>query len=308
MLKAYHIKDWDLWYESAETRKLKTLTYYGKPNKLVGEGIGFTLSQADSLALLGMWALLEAIASTSERGWRGWLVRNGTPMTAARIVNLLGGRVTVEAVERALDHFQSEDVRWLEYVEMPEQTPEFPPLKTPPTAAAGRTPGESPATLPPTAAGGREVGRELEREGGNKEVGSDGLPWASHLPILSEVQTFVTAARIPLDYVTAKLRAADERKDFAKAGWQNGWRDKLKRFWKADEATWGDQKKNRAPGPAKNAAASGRPDGWKEGDRDRWWTDALADLQAECAGATLKGDEKNAARLREIMELRRKSK
>lgn len=307
MPKAYHIKDWDLWYESAETRKLKTLTYYGKPNKLVGEGIGFTLAQPDNLALLGMWALLEAVASTSERGWRGWLVRNGTPLTAERIVNLLGGRVPVEHVERALDHFAADEVRWLEYVDMPEQTPDFPPLKTPAPAANGRTPGESPATLPATATGEREVDRELEREGGNQEVGSDGLPWAAPLPSLSEVQIFATAARVPLDYVEAKLRAAEERKDFAKVSWQNGWRDKLKRFWKADAPKWGSEKNRAAAGP-KNAAASARPDGWKDGDRERWWSDPLEALQAELSGAVLGTDEKNAARLREIIAIRWRSK
>lgn len=305
MPKAYHIKDWDLWYESAETRKLKTLTYYGKPNKLVGEGIGLTLASADNLVLLGMWALLEAVASTSERGWRGWLVRNGTPMTATRIANLLGGRVAVERIEQALDHFTDEGVRWLEYIEMPGTIPAEPPPISPPIAPAGKSPGESPAILPATATGGREVGREMEGDGGNKEGGRDGLPWASHLPSFTEVETFAAAARIPLDYVLAKIRSADERKDFAKVSWQNGWRDKLKRFWKADAPKWGELgKKNGAP----PAGGSGRPDGWREGDRERWWNDALADVQAELTGATLKGDEKNAARLREILTARRAAK
>lgn len=307
MPKAYHITHWSD-YETSESRKVKELTYYSKPNKLMGEGIGNTLAlpEPENVAMLGVWALLEAIASKTARPHRGWLVRNNTPLTASRISALLHCRVSTELLEKALDHFMTAEVGWLEFIEMPECR-ELLPADSHHTPESGKTPGESTGTLPQE---GRKVGSEVEgRKGeGTKKVGSDGLPWASHLPSLSEVQTYATTQRIPLDYVTAKLRAADERKDFAKAGWQNGWRDKLKRFWKADEATWGEQKKNRAPGAAKNAAGSGRPDGWKEGDRDRWWTDALADLQAECAGATLKGDEKNAARLREVMELRRKSK
>lgn len=307
-MKAYHIKDWNVWYESSETRKLKTLTYYGKPNKLVGEGIGHTLAQEDNVALLGTWALLEAFASTSERELRGWLIRNRTPQTATRMAALIGGRVSAATFQRALDHFASPEVGWLEYIDMPGQTPELPPQSPATPPPAGTVPGESPATPPPTATGGREVGSDSGGKGENQEGGS-GLPVAPHLPSLSEVQEFCAAGRVPLDYAVAKLKLADERQDFEKSGWRNGWRAKLTRFWQTDAADWGKSPKNRAPKNGRRGngpSGSDRPDDWKEGDRDRWWTDDLASVQAELSGAVMAQNEKTAARLRQIISERQK--
>lgn len=299
MNQAYHIKHWNDWYESSETRKLKTLTYYGKSNKLVGEGIGCTLAQQDNVALLGTWALIEALASTAERELRGWLIRNGTPLTAVRMSALLGGRVSAETFDRALQHFVSPEVGWLELVQMPGETADLPPQKPATPPQPGTVPVETPATLPATATGEREVGRDSGGKGEKRERGRDDLP-ASHLPSLKDREEFCAASRIPRDFVDHKLAAAEERKDFAKAGWRNGWREKLTRFWQTDQATWGDSKKNAAP-----KSASGRPDGWKEGDRERWWTDALDELQAEFAGAVL-GKKDSAPRLREILQTRGK--
>jgi hypothetical protein len=306
-MKAYHIKDWNVWYESSETRKLKTLTYYGKPNKLVGEGIGHTLAQDDNVALLGTWALLEAFASTSERELRGWLIRNGTPQTAARMAALIGGRVPAATFQRALDHFASPEVGWLEYLDMPGQTAGLFPATPPNSTETGTPPGESPGTLPATATGEREVGRDSGGERGNQEGGSR-LP-ASHLPSSQEIETFAAASGVPLDYARAKIKLADERKDFEKPGWRNGWQEKLKRFWKDDAAEWGKSKKTRDQknrAGANGLGGSPRPDGWMEGDRDRWWTDDLASVQAELSGAVLAQNEKTAARLRQIISERQK--
>lgn len=302
-MKAYHIRNWNENQENSETRKIKNLTFYGKSNKLVGEGIGLTLAQEDNLALLGTWALIESLASTSERLLRGWLIRNGTPLTAARMSALLSGQVTADQFQRALDHFTAPEVGWLELCEMPGETPDLPPQKPATLPAAGKLPGDSPATLPATATREREVGRDLGGEREKGEVESD-LPVAPHLPSLSDVQKFCAAGRVPLDYAVAKLKLADERKDFEKPGWRNGWRDKLTRFWKADESAWGKSKKNRAPKNSPGGAP--RPDGWREGDRDRWWTDDLAGVQAELSGAVLAQNEKTAARLRQIISERQK--
>jgi len=294
MPKVYYIKDWDL-YESSESRKVKKLTFYSKQNKLDGEGIGFTLQQDDNVALLGTWTLIETLASKSERAWRGWLVRNGTALTAPRMAALT--RVDVKHFIRALEHFTSAEVGWLLVVDVPTgDSPDTLPLFPPKSPVVGMTPGDSPDTLP-------QVGKEGRKEGigkeGKEKVGDD-LP-ASPLPSSEDIDAFCAASGVPLDYARHKITTANERKDFAKPGWQNGWRDKLKRFWKDDEAMWGKSKKN---APARNA--SGQPDGWQDGDHERWWTDTLAEVQAELTGAVLGQNEKNAARLREIIEARGK--
>jgi len=106
---------WNSLYETAETRKIRVLSYYAKPNKLIGEGIGFTLAQPNGPHLLGMWALLEALASTAPQEHRGWLVRNGTPLDAQRMSSLT--RVSSHHFNEALTFFCRPEVRWLEHAE-----------------------------------------------------------------------------------------------------------------------------------------------------------------------------------------------
>ena len=96
---------------------MQTLSFYAKPNKLVGEGLGFTLAQEDGLALLGTWALIEALASHGLPKQRGWLFRNGSPLDAPRMAALL--RIPLTPIERALKHFSTAPMDWLEEAEFP---------------------------------------------------------------------------------------------------------------------------------------------------------------------------------------------
>jgi len=111
-MQAYHLRHWDALYETAETRRVRTLTYYSKPNKLVGEGVGHMLMQPDGLALYGTWTFLEALASTAPQNQRGWLIRNGTPMDAQRMSALT--RIPMKEIERALTFFSTPPLDWLE--------------------------------------------------------------------------------------------------------------------------------------------------------------------------------------------------
>lgn len=144
--KAYHITQWEQLYETAETRKIRTLTYYAKPNKLVGEGIGFTLSQPNGPHLLGMWALLEALASLSAQDWRGWLVRNGSALDAGRMASLT--RVPTEHFVEALDFFCRPEVSWLELIDWPGQSPGKKPAGSNSRDNSGGSSGQSPGKKP----------------------------------------------------------------------------------------------------------------------------------------------------------------
>lgn len=115
-MKAYHIKYWDDVYETAATRQVRTLTYYSKPNKLVGEGLGLLLSQPDGLMLYGAFTFLEILASTAPQEWRGWLVRNGTPMDALRM-SALTPRIPPEMIQRTLDFCSTPPMDWIECLE-----------------------------------------------------------------------------------------------------------------------------------------------------------------------------------------------
>jgi hypothetical protein len=308
-MNAFHITQWDTLYETAASRKVVTLSYYSKPNKLVGEGIGATLAQEDAEALLGTWALIEALASTAPFGFRGWLVRNGSALDAPRMAALT--RRPKEKFERALEWFARPEIGWLELIKLPADFPTKPQqLKT-----AGGLPGDS-ASHPPvktekpqsteTAGGlpGRfrhddEVVRMRKRGGSVRTAGGTAhtLP-APQVPSLAEVMDWATqTGLVHPDFAQLKFSQASERGDFAKAAWRKNWRSKFERFWREDGREW--MKKFQ-----KNAAAPGaRPDGWMAGDQDFWWTDSVADLRGVLQGAAV-SDQKTAARLREIIAKR----
>jgi hypothetical protein len=144
-MKALHLKYWNTVYETAATRQVRVLSYYSKPNKLVGEGLGHMLNQPDGLALYGTWTFLEILASTAPQEQRGWLVRNGTPMDATRMSALT--HIPVPMIERALSFFSTAPLDWLEELEWEGgRQGELPvPLGTPSAShqAANGTPSAS---------------------------------------------------------------------------------------------------------------------------------------------------------------------
>jgi hypothetical protein len=159
-MKAYHIKQWDDLYERADTRKVDFMPWYPKQTKLIGIGIGATMGQEDNLELIGLWTLLETFASQSKKHTRGWLVRNGQPMTAEMMSNLLP-RVPPARFQRALEHFSSAAVDWLEYLEWPGEaflpglctgklpgtSPDGPPATNQNDHSPGNAPGTSPGQM-----------------------------------------------------------------------------------------------------------------------------------------------------------------
>lgn len=132
LMKAWHIKHWDTLYESNSSRVVQTLSYFCQPNKLTGEGIGHMNMQPDGLELYGTLTWLKVLASTALKAQRGWLIRNGTPMDAARMAALL--RIPQEKIQRALDFFSTTPMDWIEFADAPDsvlsanrQTPDRPP-------------------------------------------------------------------------------------------------------------------------------------------------------------------------------------
>lgn len=310
MMKAYHIVQWDTLYETSETRKVRTLTYYAKPNKLIGLGIGRTLQHAQNVALLGTWALIEALASTAERDHRGWLVRNGAPLTAEQMAYLT--RVDPLYFEAALAHFADPTVGWLELGEWPSK--KLSDGNHPETS--GRPPGVSPGVVPP--AGNhpetsgtislRERDDRQEREGERERGTPARSPADAGVPSLEEVLAWAKghASGIDPEFAGEKHAEHSERSGWKVRGKLIDWQERFPRYWKQDGPKWvRNRKKNAARGASRPGDSASRPDGWKEGDQDWWWTDGLATVQAALSGAVMKEDEKTAARLREVLAHRR---
>lgn len=300
-MKAFHITKWNTLYETWETRKIRALTYYAKPNKLVGEGIGLTLAQEDNVALLGTWSLIEALASTSEREHRGWLVRNGTALTAQRMAALT--RVDAAYFDRALHFFTQPEVGWLELLEWPADrtTAGDSPASVLSPPADRTTAGQPPEIIPPNSARERERERDKREKGERDETGhTPAAPGLSLDSVLAWAASEVP--QIPADFLKLKFVQASDRGDFVKPGWAGTkWQEKFRRFWTEDGTAWTKKQKNAArPGDA----GGGRPDGWKAGDQDFWWTDSLPDVRAALQGAVRGENKKMAARLREIIAIR----
>ncbi len=301
MPKAYHIVQWNTLYETSNSRKVVTLTYYQKPNKLVGEGIGATLAHPQNVALLGTWSLIEALASTAPNGLRGWLVRGGTALTAARMANLT--RVDQQHFARALEHFTQPEIGWLELAECAglsgESTTNLPQETVKPATVAGLS-GESTTNLPQEE---RRVESEEVRKS-REERGALTLAAArASAPSPEEVEQWASTAGVDPVFAVEKLAEGIAREDFAKPAVRKNWRDRFQGFWKSDEQAW-RKKRRKTPRAAGHAAE--RPDDWKPGDASVWWTDSVAEVRVQLGAAIQLNDKKTAARLREILASREK--
>lgn len=121
----YFIKDWQLLFETNETRKLKALTWWPKPNKHDGIGFRRMARERDKVALFCAWNLIGDIASkTTPKERRGYLERDGRPLDAEDMSVMTD--FPAEIFTRALGFFGSSSVGWL-------------------CAESAGTPGESPA-------------------------------------------------------------------------------------------------------------------------------------------------------------------
>jgi hypothetical protein len=238
MSKAYHIVQWNTLYETANSRKVVTLTYYQKPNKLVGEGIGATLAHPQNVALLGTWSLIEALASTAPAGKRGWLVRGGTALTAARMANLT--RVDQAHFQLALEHFSQPEIGWLELAECVGLSGESPAIlpqeveKAPPCVGLS---GESPAILPQEE--GRSEKRELRR-GEKREAHAHEVI----VPSVDDVRAKAALRGIDPDYYEKKWRDTEGVHGWEKNGRLINWDLIWSGYWTRDGKKFLAAKKN----------------------------------------------------------------
>jgi hypothetical protein len=205
----------------------------------------------------------------------------------------------------------------------PDTSPELPIDRTPERTADGtaeETPNRTPErTADGTADGTQKIGRY---EGGSKEDGRGEGPNAadSLVPSNEEVAAFCASwpgdlargipGRIPDMWWTGWL-AARLSSDRA---FPQHWKRVLALAFASD---WiNGHPKARGTGMSEKNAASGsifqtsalRSSNSCEGDQTWWWTDSISAVEGALSGALLGGDKKNAARLREVLQERTKSK
>ena len=147
MNKAYHIVQWNESNETAESRKFKTLSWYAKQNKLDGLGISRLRAHPKKVELLAGWTMIETLASRAwPRDQRGWLLRNGRPLTTADMAFLTSFPEDIFTL--AVEFFSAEPMNWLEYIPVPKSLVESPCNDSTPATSQGESPGSkrTPAT------------------------------------------------------------------------------------------------------------------------------------------------------------------
>lgn len=217
-MQAWHITQWHK-YERADTRKTNNMTWYAKQTKLIGRGIGATikLPYPKNAQLLGIWVMIETLASMSEAEHRGWLVRDFEPMDAAMMSDLMPFYPPA-AFQEGLDHFSRKDINWLERGEFSaaRPAPGFSPVKSPAVLPMhGESPVKSPAVLPANSGAVANTGgnsgtdRQTDRQTDSTERERERYGGFASKETAKSAQDHQYAA------------AQVELKPFAKAGWED---------------------------------------------------------------------------------------
>ncbi|TXH41276.1 MAG: hypothetical protein E6Q97_37905 [Desulfurellales bacterium] len=129
----YRIRNWDQHYESAETRKLKRLSWVRVSTKLSGDGYRMLVKgHRNGPAHFAAWVSMLQVAATAKK--RGDLVQdNGMPHTAATLS--FKTDLPEEWFAEALPRLASPEIGWIEGLEESGDLPEIP--------------GDSPGGIPP---------------------------------------------------------------------------------------------------------------------------------------------------------------
>jgi hypothetical protein len=125
MILLYRVKDWNDLYENNRSRAVKELEWVPVPNRHDGEGYSIVMEHPRAAEIYTAWHLILQVASRCQP--RGSLLRpSGTPHTPASLA--LKTRGKAEWFELALTFLSSQEVGWLEVVEVAEKQP-IPPQR-----------------------------------------------------------------------------------------------------------------------------------------------------------------------------------
>lgn len=116
-MKLYRIKNWESIYENNRSRTVKDLAWVAIPNRHDGEGYSSIMAHSRSAEIFAAWILMLQVASRCQP--RGSLMRDhGRPHTPQSMA--LKTRAKPEWFVLALELLTSEEIGWIEAVELPE--------------------------------------------------------------------------------------------------------------------------------------------------------------------------------------------
>jgi hypothetical protein len=123
-MKAYKVKNWNQLFENAESRKYKSLKHVLIPRRMDGLGFRTLSEQKRAPELFAAWILILEIAAEGESSnERGWLIRDGKPLTAQDCALICGKNFKKSIFERAFEFFTQGNNQWLEFCDVPESKP-----------------------------------------------------------------------------------------------------------------------------------------------------------------------------------------
>lgn len=233
-MKAYRIKNWASNFETSETRKLENLRWVPTPNKHDGLGYRKLASKKNACELFSAWNLMLQVASKGEKNERGWLKRESFALNARDLSDMTGFPVRI--FEKAFEFFTSEEIAWLEYVELtsletgciPDHPgdPPDPPGYNPVEGKEGKERREGKCAVPPPA-----------DETGNPINGFAHIP--SEAEVVGEGRNF---PEVPEGYCRHFFRKMDEDNRWLCNGRLVKWKKKLRYWWDNDRYSWKEVK------------------------------------------------------------------
>lgn len=138
----YHVVNWDHYFESADTRKLRRLTFVCVPNKHDGKGIGRVKRLKNPIEIYGAFQVMVQVASKMPA--RGYLCDEDGPFDAEDLALMTG--FPDLAFARAFKELTGSPIEWLECV-TPLELASFREILPASPGISGNLPA-SPETLP----------------------------------------------------------------------------------------------------------------------------------------------------------------
>ena len=112
-MKAFQVKDWDIKFEIAQSRKLKHMQWVAIPNNHRGGGYMALSEHPKAAELFAAFILIVEVASTMKT--RGLLVSNsGRPLTAKNLAKITYFPASI--FELAFKELVKPEIDWLEIV------------------------------------------------------------------------------------------------------------------------------------------------------------------------------------------------
>lgn len=122
----YRIKNWDMWYEKAQTRRCKNMSWVATPNRHDGSGYRRVAEHERNCELFCAWCLILQVASRMPK--RGLLVKDGRALTESDLAYMTG--FPKEIFSLAFTVLIGSGIGWLERV-AGDEIPGNPKEKTP---------------------------------------------------------------------------------------------------------------------------------------------------------------------------------